>query len=180
MGRRVGKWVVGKERERATIVVQKFPDEMQRPGIFGGRRHGGEPDLPIDPALIRSDDRGTPVGIARFGFEFVLFPLRVAGNQRVIGSLKNNFGALMADGAKCAVRIYEVKRIIRVIHQLPPGNQIQDRSDAQIDNAMAIVLLMRDGSDCWAACSARLTSRAGRTWRRNVSSKQARNGMIVT
>src|SRR5437763_4101373 len=100
MGRLVGKRVVGKERERATIVVQKFPDEVQRPGIFGGRRYGGEPDLPIDPALVRSDDRGTPVGIARFGFEFILFPLRVAGAQRVSGSLKNKFGALTACGAK--------------------------------------------------------------------------------
>jgi len=34
MRRRVGKWIAGQERERAGIVVEKFPDEMERPRIF--------------------------------------------------------------------------------------------------------------------------------------------------
>ena len=36
MRRRVGKGIVRKERERAAIVMQKFPNKMQRPRIFGG------------------------------------------------------------------------------------------------------------------------------------------------
>ena len=45
---------------------------------------------------------------------------------------------------------------------------------------MAMVLLMRDGSDSCAARSARLTIGRGRIRRRKVSSRQARNGIIVT
>src|SRR5438128_11892556 len=36
MRRRIGKRIIGKKRERTAIVVQKLPDEMQCPRVFGG------------------------------------------------------------------------------------------------------------------------------------------------
>src|SRR6266404_6484687 len=134
MRRRVRKWIAGEKRERAAIVVQKFPNEMQRPRIFRRRRHGGEPDLPIDPALVRCDDSGTPVRIARFGFEFVFQPFCIAGDERVLRSFENDFVAFAADGSKRTVSVYEIERIIGVIHQLPAGNEIEHRRDAQVGN----------------------------------------------
>ena len=111
MRRRVGKGIVRQERECAAIVVQKFPDEMQRPRIFRGRRHRCEPDLPVDPRLIRRDERRPPIRITRLGFELVFLPFRIAGDYRVVRSLKNNFVAFAPDGAECAVGVYEIERI---------------------------------------------------------------------
>src|SRR5947208_6318550 len=51
MRRRVGKWIVREERERTAIVMQKFPNKMDRPRILGRSSHGREPDLPVDPPL---------------------------------------------------------------------------------------------------------------------------------
>ena len=90
--------------------------------------------MPIDPALIRRDDGGPTVRIARLGFEFVFLPLRVAGDERVLSSFKNDFVAFAANRSERAVGIHEIERIIRIIHQLPAGNEIEHRGDAQIRN----------------------------------------------
>ena len=111
MWRRVWKRIVRQQRERAGIVVQKFPDKMQRPRVFGGRRHCGEPDLPVDAGLIRRDEWRAPVRIARLGFEFVFLPLGVSRDQRVVCSLKENFVALAADCAECAVSVHQIEWI---------------------------------------------------------------------
>ena len=111
MWRRVGKWIAGKERERAAIVVQKFPDEMQCPWVFGGGRHGREPDLPIDSRLIRRNKRRSPVGIARFGFEFVFLPFSVATDQSISRSLENNFVALFTNAAERSVSVDQIEGI---------------------------------------------------------------------
>ena len=106
MRRRVGKGIVCQERECAAIVVQKFPYKMQRPRIFCGRRHRCEPDLPVDPWLIRRDERRPAVRITRFSFELVFLPFRIAGDYRLVRSLKNNLVAFAPDGAKCPVSVY--------------------------------------------------------------------------
>src|SRR5438874_8089677 len=114
--RRGGKRIVGQERERAAIVVQKFPDEMQRPWVFGGGRHGREPDLPIDSRLIRRNKRRSPVEIARFGFEFVFLPFSVAIDQSISGSLENNFLKLFTIASERSVCFYLIERIVCGIH----------------------------------------------------------------
>src|SRR5947207_15506609 len=50
---RIRKGIVRQKRERAAIVMQKFPYKMQGPGIVGGRGHCSEPDLPVNPRLVR-------------------------------------------------------------------------------------------------------------------------------
>src|SRR5205814_1767694 len=129
-----GKWIVRQQRKGARIVVQKFPDEMQRPRILRGRSHGGEPDLPIDPGLIGRNEGRASVRITRFGFEFVLLPLGVAGNDRIICSFENDLIAFFADGTECAVGVNEAKPIEGSVHHLTFGNEIGDRRDAQIRN----------------------------------------------
>src|ERR1051326_8802872 len=74
----VRKRIVIDERERAGIVMQKFPDEMERPRILTWRSHGSEPNLPVNPRLIRRNEWRSPVRVARFCFEFVLLPLRAS------------------------------------------------------------------------------------------------------
>src|SRR5262249_832664 len=113
------------------IAVQKFPDKVKRPRILGRRGHRCEPDLPVDPRLIRRDKWRTTIRIARLSFEFVLLPLRVAGDQRVLCSLENNFVALAAPGAERAVGVNKIKRVERVVHHLPPGDEIENRRYAE-------------------------------------------------
>src|SRR5439155_14206669 len=89
--RRIGKRIVREERERAAIVVPKFPDEVQRPRILCRRRHGRDPDLPVDARLVRRDERRASVGIGGFSCEFVFFPSSIASDGGGICYLKNNF-----------------------------------------------------------------------------------------
>src|SRR6266699_1055605 len=131
-GRRGGKWIVGKEREGAAIVVQEFPDKMQCPWIVSRRGHRSEPDLPIDPRLIRRNERWSPVGTARFGCEFVFLPFSVAIDQSVIGSFENNFVSPLTDAAERSVSIDQIERVERGIHYLPIGNKVEHWRDAQI------------------------------------------------
>src|SRR5262245_7141188 len=98
--------------------MQKFPNKMQRPRIFIGRSHRSEPDLPVNPGLIRRDERRPPIWITRLGLELVFLPLRVARDDRIFGTLKNDFVAFSPDGAEGSICIYEVERVIGVIHQL--------------------------------------------------------------
>ena len=134
MRRRVAERIVGQEREFAAIVVQKFPDQMQRPRIFGGRGHRCEPDLPVDARLIWRDDRRVPPWIARFRFEFVFLPFGVAGDECIVCSLENDFGTFPAHASERAVSVDKIKRIERRVHQLARGNQVGYRRDAQIRN----------------------------------------------
>src|SRR5438094_9411480 len=97
---------------------------MQRPRILSGLRYRCEPELHIDTRLIRRDERRSAVGIAGLGFELVLLPFRIAADCRVVRSLKHNFVAFAPDGSKTSVGVYEIERIIRVIHQLPAGEKI--------------------------------------------------------
>ena len=106
-----GKWIAAQERKRSRIVVQQFPDEMERPWVFRGRTHGGEPNLPIDARLIRGNERRPQIRITRFGFEFVFFPFGIAGNNGIVGSFENNLVAFLPDGAECAVSVNEAKPI---------------------------------------------------------------------
>src|SRR5437870_10553469 len=106
MRRSVWKGIVRQERECAAIVVQKFPDKMQRPGIFRGRRHCCEPDLPVNPRLIWRDERRPAIWIARLSLELVFLPVRIAGNQRFVCSLKDDFIAFAPDSAKRTVSIH--------------------------------------------------------------------------
>src|SRR5438552_8491738 len=107
---------------------------MQRPRIFRGRTHGGEPDLPIDARLIRGYEWGPQIRITRFGFEFVFLPLRIAGDDNIVGSFKNNLVAFLTNRAERAVSVHETKSIEGRVHHLPFGNEICDRRDAQIRN----------------------------------------------
>ena len=52
------------------------------------------------------------VWITWFRFEFVFLPFRIGGDQRVIGSLKNNFGAFATDRPEGSVGVYEIEGII--------------------------------------------------------------------
>src|SRR5437773_4263580 len=99
-GRRGGKWIIGKERERVAIVVQEFPDKMQCPWIVSRRGHRSEPDLPIDPRLIRRNKRRPPVRIAGFGLKFVFLPPCVPSDKSVSRSFENNFVAFAANRSK--------------------------------------------------------------------------------
>ena len=91
--------------------MQQFPDEMQRPWVFRGRTHGGEPDLPIDTRLIWGNERRPQIRITRFGFEFVFLPFGIAGNDRRRRFLQNDLVAFLTDGAECAVGVNEAKPI---------------------------------------------------------------------
>src|SRR4030095_16329223 len=99
--------------------MQKFPNKMQRPRIFVGRSHGGEPDLPVNPRLIRRNEWGPPGWIAGLGFELVFLPLGVTRDDRIFGPLKDDFVAFPADRSKRSVRVYKIKRVVGIIHQLP-------------------------------------------------------------
>src|SRR5213080_4815852 len=102
---RVRKRIIRKQRKRATVIVQKLPDKMQRPRILRGRSHRCEPDLPVDSRLIRRDEwRGT-IRITWLGLERVLLPFCVASNPRVVCAFKNNFVAFAAYCAECAVSV---------------------------------------------------------------------------
>src|SRR6267142_7267938 len=107
---------------------------MQRPRVLGWRRHRGKPDLPINPRLIWRDERWTASRIAGLGFKLVLFPFGFSSNQLVICPLENNFVAFAPYCPECAVRVDEIKRIIRVIHQLPAGGEIEHSRYAEPDH----------------------------------------------
>src|SRR5437016_12507755 len=98
-----GKWIAAQERKRSRIVVQQFPDEMERPWVFRGRTHGGEPNLPIDARLIRGDEWRPQIGSTRFGFESVLLPFGIAGNNRVVGSAESDLVHSRHDARGCDV-----------------------------------------------------------------------------
>ena len=76
----IGKGIIREEREGAAIVMQKFPDKVQRPRILCRGSHRSEPDLPVDPRLVRRNERRSPVGIARFGLELIFLPFCIARN----------------------------------------------------------------------------------------------------
>src|SRR3954468_9922277 len=105
---------------------------MKCPGIFLRRTHRCEPDLPIKPWLIGRDERRGAVRTTGLGFEFVFFPLRIASDDTVIRSLKNDFITLPTNGSECAIGVYETEPIERGVHHLPFGNEVRHRSDAQI------------------------------------------------
>src|SRR5438876_9326641 len=111
MRRANGKWIVREQRERSWIVVQKFPDEMQRPRIFRWRSHGSEPNLPVDPRLIRGDERRAPIGITWLGFELVFLPFCIGGHDGVIRSFKNNLVAFFSHCTEGAVGIHQAESI---------------------------------------------------------------------
>src|SRR5438445_6305497 len=98
------------------IVVQKFPNKMQRPGIFCRRSHGGEPDLPVNSSLVWRDEWRSQIRIARFSFEFVFLPLGVARYDRISGAFENDFIALSTDASEGAVSVHQVQRIEGIIH----------------------------------------------------------------
>ena len=98
------------------IVMQKFPNKMQCPGVFARRSHGSKPDLPVNPRLIRCDERRPPVWITRLGFEFVFLPLRVASNDWIFGAFKNDFVAFPPDRTERAICIYKIERVVGIIH----------------------------------------------------------------
>ena len=104
--------------------MQQFPDEMERPWVFRGRTHGGEPNLPIDARLIRGNERRPQIRITRFGFELVFLPFGIAGNNGVVGSFENDLVAFLADGAECAVGVNETKPIEGRVHHLSFGDEI--------------------------------------------------------
>src|SRR5512132_3901927 len=107
---------------------------MQRPRILGWRRQRGEPDLPIKARLIWRDESRPVTRSTGRGFTLVLFPFRVASNDCVVCSLKDNFVAFAPYCPECAVSVDEIKRIIRVIHQLPAGGEIKHRRYAEPDH----------------------------------------------
>jgi len=72
---------------------------MKSPRIFDRGLHRCEPDLPVNPRLIRRDEWRPALRIARLGFEFVWFPFRIARNQLVVCSFENNLVAFASDTA---------------------------------------------------------------------------------
>ena len=54
--------------------------------------------MPINPRLIRRNEWRPTIWITGLRFEFVFFPLCIASNQGVTGSLKNNFVAFTPYG----------------------------------------------------------------------------------
>src|SRR3954462_12761542 len=107
---------------------------MQCPGIFGRRGHRREPDLPVNARLIWRDEWWPPIRITELRFELVFFPSRLASNQRVICSLKNNFVAFAPYCPECAVSVHEIEGIVGGIHQLPPRGEIKHRGYAEPDH----------------------------------------------
>src|SRR4051812_19529122 len=105
----VGKWIVCQQTECAGIVVQEFPNEVECPWVIFRGGHGGEPDLPIDAWLVRGDDWRTAVGVAGFGDEFVFAPLGCGGDGGVSRSFENDFVALAADAAECAIGVHQMQ-----------------------------------------------------------------------
>ena len=102
MRRRIRERVVRQQRERAGVVVEELPDEMERPWVFLRAGHGGEPDLPVEPAIVGRDDRRAAHRVARFVGEFVFLPLRVGGDEIVLRALEDDLAALAA--RRCRMR----------------------------------------------------------------------------
>src|SRR5262252_8244259 len=89
-GRVVGEGVVGKQAEGPRVVVEELPDEMQGPGVMGGGRHGGEPDLPVDAILVGSHDARPARDIPGLALELVGAPRGVLRDRRLVGALEDD------------------------------------------------------------------------------------------
>src|SRR2546423_14615251 len=123
MRRRIRKRIVRQKGQPPTVIVQEFPNKMQRPWIFRRRGHRGEPDLPVDSLLIGSNDRRPAIGIAGLGFEFVFLPLGLGGNVFIDCSFKKYFVALAADGSRSYVGGYPIEWSELVNSPLSAGNE---------------------------------------------------------
>src|ERR1051326_2182564 len=105
--RRVGRErSSGSSRKRLRIVMEQFPDEVQRPWIIQWPGHGGEPNLPVNPRLVRRDKDRAALRIAGFGLELVFLPLGPAGDKSFVSAFENNLVAHLADTAERAVRVH--------------------------------------------------------------------------
>src|SRR6266481_5615992 len=116
------------------MVVQKFPDKMERPRVIAGRGHGRKPDLPVDPGMIRRDESRNPVRISRLSHELVLFPFGLAGNDRIFASFKDNSVTLTTDRSERAVGVNQIEWVERIVHELASADKVQHWRDAQPGN----------------------------------------------
>jgi len=66
MGGASGNGLLARSDSGPGIVVQEFPNKMERPGIFRCEAMAANQICQIDPRLIGRDERRTPVWIARF------------------------------------------------------------------------------------------------------------------
>ena len=114
----VGERIVGQQTKRAGVVLQKFPDEVNSPGIRLRHGHRRKPDLPVEPMVIWADNTGPAHRVARLALEFVFLPLRSLADDRVLGAFKNDFMAFAADAPERAVGVDQVQRVERGVHDL--------------------------------------------------------------
>ena len=82
--------IVGDQAQRAGIIVQQLPNKMERPWVLLGRGHGREPNLPIDPWLVRRDHGRPAIRIPRLGFEFIFLPFGLLGNHDFVCPLEDD------------------------------------------------------------------------------------------
>ena len=93
-------------------------------------RHRGKPHLPVKAPMIRRDDAGTAVHVARFAFEFVLAPFSIGVGNLCVSSFDDDFEPFARDGTERAIGIHQVQRLKAGVHQLPAGKQIARRPPA--------------------------------------------------
>ena len=101
--RMVWKRVFSPQGERFGIVVQQFPNEIERPRILVGRAHRGEPDLPVETRLVGSDLSRSLVQRDGLGQIGIVFPYGIVIRRVGISTLKDNGQTFVTDRAESAV-----------------------------------------------------------------------------
>ena len=72
----VAERVVREQANDPFFAFEKSLDQRKYPRVKLGRRHGGEPHLPVELPMVRRDDAGWTVHVAGFSLELVFAPFR--------------------------------------------------------------------------------------------------------
>ena len=87
-GRCIGERVVLEQAQYIWRTLQKAEAEIDEPGVVAVIAERGEPHLPVQARLVRSDEFWPPFEVAGLVFEFVFDPC-----DAVIAALDDNFRA---------------------------------------------------------------------------------------
>src|SRR6478752_7642124 len=102
----VGERIFGEQAKHRRVGAEQLVRQRQKPTALMVWRQRHEPQLPVEPQMVRRDPTGPTLEWTRLARQFVLSPLGLLVDRRGAGALDDELVALTAHAAEGAVSVH--------------------------------------------------------------------------